>query len=930
VPNVLSQEQWRNVLRLAEEVAELPDHEQRAFLESSQADPEIVCEVLTLVHEFNSAARPPHSTGLQVGRFVITGCLGRGGMGEVFSAQDTELDRMVALKFLAPGITLLPEAIQKFIREAQTASALNHPNIITIHEVIRSESGIAIVMELVEGEPLRHLCGTQLSISQILDIGRQIGRALAAAHARGIVHRDIKPENIILRPDGCVKVLDFGLARQALSTGFSFNSSMPAGTLRYMSPEQARSEPAASASDIFSFGLVLHELATGKHAFPGDSPLETAHAILTREPSGPLPADLPANLRRLILSMLSKWPEARPTAEDVVRQLDQTLAIESSSHGALWRKAVLGHQRFWLALVPASLVIGGVIAWFGMGKRGGQELSDLAVRPLTSQAGWENAPALSRDGESIAFTWSRRLDTPKQIYIKRETNTEPVQLTDSATGNIGYLAWSPDGKRIAFKRQFDKQGALYSISSSGGDEQKIVDLSNANLSSSIDWSPDGRQLAFSDSLPGAVDHFVIYLYNLQTGEKRKLTSPPANIWGDWNPKFSPDGRTIAFKRVTGFWVDDIYLVSSTGGPVRQITRARRGIWGHAWMPDGQSLLVSCQRYGTIFGIWRFPLKSPSSPERVAQGGVDAIAPATGRNTRRIAWVNQLWDLNIYRIPSTGNGNPVRLIASTQRDQDPVYSPDGRIGWISDRSGTREVWISREDGSNQVQVTNLNGPPIDHLRWSFDGRYLAFDSRSSGYPDIFVLECPPGGLNCSAAKALNVSPAESPGWSADSKSVYFSSDRTGQWQIWKQDLSGGKPVQVTRTVGSCPNESSDGKWLYYSDRRDNGTIFRVPGSQSGGSRAVATFVLGRPYKVQHEGWALTAREIVFIDRPTPDRPAAIRAYNLTTRKVRSILDLTEVFLDRGDIGVSVSADGKSILYAQLDRSGSNVIIADNNR
>jgi serine/threonine protein kinase len=823
----------------------------------------------------------------------------------------------------------LPEAIQKFIREAQTASALNHPNIITIHEVIRSESGIAIVMELVEGKALRELCGTQLPVPQILDIGRQIGRALAAAHARGIVHRDIKPENIILRPDGCVKVLDFGLARQALSTGFSFNSSMPAGTLRYMSPEQARSEPAASASDIFSFGLVLHELATGKHAFPGDSPLETAHAILTREPSGPLPADLPANLRRLILSMLSKWPNARPNAADVVRQLDEALAsVESSSHEARWRKAFLGRQRFWLALVAASLVISSAIAWFARGKRDGQELSDLTVRPLTSQAGWESAPALSPDGESVAFTWSRRLDTPKQIYIKRATDTEPVKLTDSATGNIGYLAWSPDGKRIAFNRRFDKQGALYSINSSGGDEQKIVELNNANLSSSIDWSPDGRQLAFADSLPGAVDHFVIYLYNLQTAEKRKLTSPPMAIWGDWNPKFSPDGRIIAFKRVTGFWVDDIYLISSAGGPVHQITRARRGIWGHAWMPDGQSLLVSCQRYGTIFGIWRFPLKSPSSPERVAQGGVDAIAPATGRKTRRIAWVNQLWDLNIYRIPSTGNGDPVRLIASTQRDQNPVYSPDGRIAWISDRSGTREVWISREDGSNQVQVTNLNGPPIDHLRWSFDGRYLAFDSGASGYPDIFVLECPPGGLNCSAPKELNVSPAESPGWSADSKSVYFSSDRTGQWQIWKRGLFSGKPVRITRIAGSCPHESPDGKWLYFSDRRDDSSIFRVPGSQSG-STAGETFVLGRPYKVQHEGWALTAGEIVFIDRPALGRPAAIRAYSLTTRKVRSIIDLTDVFLDRGDIGVSVSADGKSILYAQLDRSGSNVIIADNN-
>jgi hypothetical protein len=295
----------------------------------------------------------------------------------------------------------------------------------------------------------------------------------------------------------------------------------------------------------------------------------------------------------------------------------------------------------------------------------------------------------------------------------------------------------------------------------------------------------------------------------------------------------------------------------------------------------------------------------------------------------MAWVNQLWDLNIYRIPASGEGTPVKLIASTQRDEDAVYSPDGRIAWISDRSGAREIWLAWGDGSGQIQVTNMNGPQIDHLHWSFDGRYLAFDSRHSGYSDIFVLECPPGGLHCSAPKALNVPPATSPAFSADNKSVYFSSNRSGAWQIWNQHLSGGKPVQITRTGGFYANESPDGKWLYFSDHHDDSTIFRAPGSQARGAGAAPMAVLGRPWKVQMEGWTVTPEEIVFIDRPAPQRHAAIRAYNLRTGKVRSVLDLTEVFLDRGDIGVSVSADGRSILYAQLDRSGGNVIIAEKN-
>ncbi len=866
--------------------------------------------------------------GQQFGRYVTGELIGRGGIGEVWSARDTELDRPVALKFLC-NQELVGLNAHQITHEAKTASALNHPAIVTIYELVHSDSRFAIAMELVDGKSLRELNRKRIHPRELVAISHQIADALAAAHAGGIVHGDIKPENILLRRDRYIKLLDFGLARKV--TAETIASGFPAlGTLRYMSPEQARGEPVTPASDVFSFGLVLYELATGRHAFPGDSPLETARAILSGQPQESMPADVPRAMQQLILSMLSKSPEARPTAADVAHRLEEVRgAIETSSADVLRRRTIHG-WRVWAGLLAALVAIACAITWFNRAKRNDQDLADLTMKPLTSQTGWEAAPALSPDGKSVAFTWSPQLDVPKDIYIKRLTDVEPVKLAGSEGGIVGHLAWSPDGKRIAFKRQFDKQGALYSISNNGHDERKIVDLSNASPSSAIDWSPDGNQLTFSDSLPQLPEHLAIYLYSLRTGRKRQLTSPPANIWGDSYPKFSPDGQTIAFKRVTGFWVDDLYLVPSTGGPVRRITSAGRGIWGLAWMPDGQSLLVSCQRNGTIFGIWRFPLESPSSPELVAQGGVDAITPATAHYSRRVAWVNQLWDLNIYRAPSSGSGQPVRVIASTQRDQDAVYAPDGRIAWISDRSGAREIWISRQDGSDQVQVTNLNGPQVDHLRWSFDGRYLAFDSRVFGYSDIFVLECPPGGLQCSAPKALKIFPAECPGWSADSKSVYFSSYRTGNWEIWERDLFGGKPVQITRGGGYYPNESPDGKWLYFSDRHLDSTIFRMPGSRSAGSALDRQSVLGRPYRVQQEGWAVTAGEITFIDRPAQDRSAAIRVYNLATEKVRSILELPEVFLDRADIRVSVSADGKSILYARLDRSGSNVIIAEKAR
>src|SRR6476646_427333 len=266
----LSDEQWREVLRLAEEAAALPAEERKGFLESSGAASEIIHEALMLAGDFTSVAEMPAGIGARIGKFEITGDLGRGGMGEVYAARDTELGRKVALKFLTPDTSVHREAARKFLREAQTASALNHPNIVMIHEVVRSGSSVAIVMELVEGQSLRQVCRARVPVEKAIDISRQIARALTAAHAIGIVHRDIKPENIILRHDGCIKLPDFGLARQPGSLQHS-TASVQAGTLRYMSPEQTRSETLTSASDVFSFGLVLHELLTGQHAFPEET-----------------------------------------------------------------------------------------------------------------------------------------------------------------------------------------------------------------------------------------------------------------------------------------------------------------------------------------------------------------------------------------------------------------------------------------------------------------------------------------------------------------------------------------------------------------------------------------------------------------------------------------------------------------------------------
>ncbi|MBV9502824.1 MAG: protein kinase [Acidobacteriaceae bacterium] len=866
-------------------------------------------------------------------RFILLEMLGRGGMGEVWSARDTELDRLVALKFLRAETASEVDSVQ-IAREAKAASALNHPNIVTIHEVVRSEGCSAIVMELVQGSSLAKLRGTSLPIDEVLSIGAQIAKALTAAHANGIIHGDIKPENIILRNDGYVKVLDFGLARRVAIENTAGAQGPIFGTLRYMSPEQARGESLTSASDVFSFGLVLFELAAGRRAFADQSPLTAMQATLTQDAPALISVNprAPAALSSLVMRMLAKDSAMRPSAAEVAKQLGENLPFSGEQVvGERSRPQPRPGRRFWLATVAISLLVLAAAIWFVFGRRESAQFAELKIQPLTSQAGWEQSPALSPDGQSVAFTWTDKLDGPRQIYVKRLSENDPVKLTsDDSKGPIGDLVWSPDGTRIAFKRankEFQKSGALYSIPSTGGEEKKLVDVANPNVSSTIDWSPDGTELAFSDDLRGA-QRLAIYLFNLRTGKQWKLTSPPAEDWGDWDPEFSPDGRTVVFKRVVEFWADDLYAVPVTGGSPRRVTAEGRGIWGHAWMRDGKSLIVSCQRGGTIFDIWRFPLASKARPERITEGGIDAITPATGRKTNRVAWVNQLWDLNIYRVSTTGVGKPVKLIASTLRDQDATYSPDGRIAFVSDRSGSREIWLAKGDGSGQVRVTNLNGPPVDHLQWSPDGHKLAFDSQLHGHSGIFALECDPASMRCGEPKRLTSGRFReaNPNWSADGEYIYFA-ERMGRWDIWRQPALGGPAVQVTRDDGYASRESPDGKWLYFSNTGTE-AIFRLPVSKSGLPIASAKeLVVGPPHHVQPEGWTLTRDEVIFIDRATGSQSPAIRAYDPKTQKTRLILPLNELFLDRSDIGLSVSPDSKWILYSQLDRSGSNVMVAE---
>ena len=924
----MTEDQWGVAWRVYQAAMDLPPGERRAFVDST-GDPEIVQAVLAMMDEEECTPESQVATswiGKRIGRYQVTAELGRGGMGEVYSAEDTELDRTVALKFLNARAIGHPSAVERFIREAKAASALNHPNIVTVHEVIRAESNLAIAMELVEGAPLRALCGAPLELDRVIYISQQIAQALAIAHEAGLVHRDIKPENVMVRPDGYIKVLDFGLARRfadddtgqtltgvhTATDGLNFTSSFGFGTFRYMSPEQYRGESLTGASDVFSLGIIVYELATGKHPFGRETPVETFDAIAGTIPESPSAVNpqIRPELGQLILSMLNKEPRSRPTAEAVSRKLTEF----GQKSGA--QKVVMRTNLRWFAAVAGLLIVAGIIGWRFLNREKSLELGDLTIRPLTSQTGWESYPSLSPDGKSVAYCWTERTDRPKQIYIKRldAGDRDPVKLAGSKTeGEINALAWSPDGKRIAFVRWEAPVGAIYSVSLTG-DERQLAELSNRNTST-IDWSPDGAELAFSNE--GS-----IHLLDVKTGKKRAVTSPKGVI-GDWDPRFSPDGRTIAFKRVSGTFVDDIYLVPAAGGDPERLTTDRRGIWGHAWARDGRSLIVSSQRGGGLHGIWQIPLDRQVQPRRITEGGLDSITPAMARNANRLVWVSQQEDYNIYRVPAAGGGMPSRLVASTMRDRGPVYSPNGRIAFISDRSGAKEVWIARADGSNPYRVTNFNGPSCGSERWSPDGRQVAFESLQFGNPDVFVADCEQESMRCGEPRRVTTDTTSElvPSWSRDGRFLYFASNRSGRWEAWRMPAAGGPALQITTNGGMAPVESHDARWLYYTKGSSPG-IWRMPLPELGREE----LVLNKIFPVAQE-WDFGREEIVFIDRPGRGEPGILRAFHLSSRRLRQILSFADLGVEPRPTGVSLSPDATWIAYSQLDRSGSNVIVGE---
>jgi serine/threonine protein kinase len=622
------------------------------------------------------------SSGTRLGPYEILAPIGAGGMGEVYSARDSRLNRLVALKVLPADRMSDPERRRRFVQEAQLASKLQHPNIVTIYEISSNGGVDAIAMELVHGRALDEVIPHKgLRVAETLKYAVQIADALAAAHAAGITHRDLKPGNIMVTGQGVVKVLDFGLAKltEMVPIGeFDETRTQIAevktqdgailGSVAYMSPEQVEGKDVDARSDIFSFGAILYEMLTGRRAFQGDSNMSTLAAVLKQDPkpAGQVVEGVPPELDRWVARCLRKDRTNRAQhMADIKLALDE---LKENSQSGPFEEVVVAdvkrppRRKLWPAVAAvagvATLSAAGFLWWR-------PAVSEAYFEPvlLTTFPGSENNPSFSPDGSQMVFTWSgEQPNTPSNVYVKLIRGGPPLRLTTDE-GVHSSPAWSPDGQSIAYWGTHpDGRQGIFLVPPLGGPERLLVDeLPDGR----IEWSPDGKWIAHSPTAG-------ITLISVDTGERTELVKlNPALARGN-DAAFSPDGRRLVYIGSQGIYTGEIYLLELSAdmkpqGQPKRLTFGHRGVRSPAWTADGREIVFMEGSETSNGSIARIAPDGKGRTRRIPGLGAAAGPIAISRSGRRLAFARGGIDADIWRLDLSGREAPQKLAASTRYD-----------------------------------------------------------------------------------------------------------------------------------------------------------------------------------------------------------------------------------------------------------------------
>jgi eukaryotic-like serine/threonine-protein kinase len=926
---------WRRIEAVYDAVLTLPPERREFALEElCAADTELRREVESLLNarehagDFltpgnlvgHIAALIPQpalpAIGSRLGDYEILAAIGAGAMGEVYRARDARLGRDVALKILPAHLGHDPARVARFQMEAKAASALNHPNIVTVYEIGRAEGMWYIASELVEGANLRQrILAGQTGCEEAASIGAQCAAALGAAHRAGIVHRDVKPENIMLRPDGVIKIVDFGLARiehrvpedvEVTQTGVVM------GTPRYMSPEQARGEKPDARSDIFSLGAVLFELTTGRPAFPGKTMAEVFSALLNQEPD----IHDAGTLGGVFAKAMAKDPASRyETMEEFASALlDGAVRPAGAATEKRARKRRTRQSRYATWAAALALVLGAAAVYALHLKTAAPNAAIHASTPvpLTGMDGLELWPSFSPDGNSIVYARDAG-DGRSDLYVKPVPGGPPRRLPAAEPGNRD-PSWSPDGLQIALLRPYGDHTGVFIMSAEGGVERLIGNLADpGRLERSLAWSPEGKSLVVTDVVRASTA--ALWLLPLDGSARRRITSPPDNS-GDIAPAFSPDGKTLAFIRITGNSTGELFRLTKPDSERRIPTGLN--IDSFAWSADGTSILVTTRDLNDR-GIWRIR-PAGGDPVRISGAGAFPFNIAVAPKGDRLAFAQRVpGTSDILRLDSSRNSAPRKLIASAGFDTDPSISPDGKlIAFASTRTGKSQIWVAANDGSNPSPVTYFDERQAGSPSWSPDGRHLAFDHQLKTGTGVFVVNADGG-----TPREL-VYDAGLPQWSPDGRWIYFRSNRSGSQQIWKIPSAGGAPARVTQNGGFECFPSPDGRLLYFTKARERAGIWRIP--VDGGMEEEIPELRS---VVTYRYWSGTSAGIYFLDQGSGPESSTLKFYRFADRRVERVLSPAPPPM--GFIrGLAASPDGRQVLWVQLSRQISQILLVENFR